>query len=434
MHQTGEAAIAAAMSTRSADAQGFARLRQAAFRAYEAGDPDALSLMRSLLALAPQDGGLLIAEAILAQEMDDPRALDRLHRLLRAAPDWLDGHVALAQLLWGRGEHESFLEPMEAALQALPRHAGLWMRYMQLLADGGMPGRAADAARHLRQDGDADALRLIEARYAGQAGEHARAGALLRSLPDRMPEAARDMARHCLQTGDAARALPLLDQARDTAPRDIGVWALTELAWRCLGDPRHGWLLDPEAMIATRPVELCEDDLARVVDSLRLVHRRRWPAIGQSLRGGTQTRGCLANRREPEIATLFETSKQVLADHILSLPRRSADHPLVPSQAHPPSIVNAWSIRLKPGGHHVSHVHPGGMLSSVLHLSVPQTGDQEGLLELGRPPADCGLHLSPLATVTPKPGHLTLFPSFLYHGTTSFKRGERLSVAFDATF
>lgn len=423
------------MSTRSADPQGFARLRQEAFRAYEAGDPKALGLMRSLLPLAPKDGGLLIAEAILAQEMDDPRALDRLHRLLRTAPDWLDGHVTLAQLLWGRGERESFLAPMEAALQVLPRHAGLWMRYMQLLADSGMPGRAADAARRLRQEGSPDALRLIEARYAGHAGEHDRAIALLRSLPARMPEAARETARHFLRIGDPAPALSLLNQARDEAPRDVGVWALTELAWRCVGDPRHDWLLDAEAMIATRRVELDEDDLAQVVDSLRLVHRRRWPAIGQSLRGGTQTRGHLANRWEPEIGNLFETLKQAVADHIVSRPRRSADHPLLPSRAHPPRIVSAWSIRLEPGGHHVSHVHPGGMLSSVLHLSVPQTGGQEGLLELGRPPADCAaLHLSPLATVTPQPGHLTLFPSFLYHGTTSFKGGERLSVAFDATF
>ena len=55
----------------------------------------------------------------------------------------------------------------------------------------------------------------------------------------------------------------------------------------------------------------------------------------------------------------------------------------------------------------------------------------EGQLELGRPPKDIDLGTEPLATYKPEPGHLVLFPSFLYHGTTPLQSGERLTVAFD---
>jgi hypothetical protein len=53
-------------------------------------------------------------------------------------------------------------------------------------------------------------------------------------------------------------------------------------------------------------------------------------------------------------------------------------------------------------------------------------------LEIGRPPGDLAIKLEPIASFTPLPGHLVLFPSFLYHGTRPFGSGERLSVAFDA--
>ena len=79
------------------------------------------------------------------------------------------------------------------------------------------------------------------------------------------------------------------------------------------------------------------------------------------------------------------------------------------------------------------HLHDGGRISSAAHIAVPSTlGDGEGALELGMPPEDIPLSIEPLAQFKPKPGHLVLFPSFVYHSTSRFSEGERLSVAFDA--
>jgi hypothetical protein len=95
----------------------------------------------------------------------------------------------------------------------------------------------------------------------------------------------------------------------------------------------------------------------------------------------------------------------------------------------------SWSVRLTEGGFHAAHFHPGGILSSACYISLPDSfasGEEKaGWLELGRPPAELGLDLPPLATFEPKPGRLVLFPSFLFHGTRPFRGGERLTVAFD---
>ena len=100
----------------------------------------------------------------------------------------------------------------------------------------------------------------------------------------------------------------------------------------------------------------------------------------------------------------------------------------------PVRISGSWSVRLMGAGYHVPHVHPEGTVSSACYLRVPQTLNQdEGRLELGRPPADLRLDLEPIQTIEPRLRRLVLFPSFLYHGTRSFSAGERMSVAFDVT-
>ena len=97
------------------------------------------------------------------------------------------------------------------------------------------------------------------------------------------------------------------------------------------------------------------------------------------------------------------------------------------------AITGSWSVRLTGGGHHVSHVHPLGLISSASYFAIPETaeGSAEGRLELGRPSPDLRLDLEPLHSIAPRVGWLALFPSFLHHGTTPFSAGERMTVAFD---
>ena len=140
---------------------------------------------------------------------------------------------------------------------------------------------------------------------------------------------------------------------------------------------------------------------------------------------------------EPQLRALKAHLLDTIAEHMASLPPADPKHPLLRYRDASPQLAGSWSVRLSGAGFHVSHIHPRGVLSSALYVSVPGELDRdarEGWLELGRPPAACGVGLEPLAQFEPQPGRLVLFPSYLFHGTRPFTRGERLSVAFDVTF
>jgi hypothetical protein len=95
----------------------------------------------------------------------------------------------------------------------------------------------------------------------------------------------------------------------------------------------------------------------------------------------------------------------------------------------------SWSVRLRGGGRHANHVHPKGWISSALYIGLPDRAqgdaDDAGWFTVGEPQEALGLNLMPRLKIEPKPGHLVLFPSWMWHGTVPFADGERLTVAFD---
>jgi hypothetical protein len=117
------------------------------------------------------------------------------------------------------------------------------------------------------------------------------------------------------------------------------------------------------------------------------------------------------------------------------LPPVDPRHPLLKYRNAQMAFGPSWSVRFTGSGHHAAHFHPGGILSSACYISLPEdiadSEEQRGWLEIGRPPVELGVDVSPLAIFEPKPGRLALFPSFLFHGTRPFEGGERLTVAFD---
>ena len=225
-----------------------------------------------------------------------------------------------------------------------------------------------------------------------------------------------------------------LARAREFAPFDVSAWALTGLLWRVTDPEKAAWLHEQEGLVQLLPLADSEEVMPPAIALLGRLHDTSAFPLGQSLRGGTQTRGILFDRTEPALADLKRAILSTVGTYRESLPERDASHPLLRHCSGEWRLNGSWSVRLRSGGdHHAPHIHPQGILSSALYLMLPPPDEDgsQGTLELGRPAPDLRLDLPPLHRIAPKEGHLALFPSTLYHGTTAFGSGMRMTTAFD---
>jgi Tfp pilus assembly protein PilF len=396
-------------------------------------DALALRLYRAALTLAPDDPDLLIGLAEALEAAGEPHATSPLAQAVAARPDWLEGQSALARMRAEAGAGDAFDAAWRAALLARPDDARLALGHVGCLISAARPqaGLAAvDAwvARH----GHGPEISVYEGLAAIEVGDAERAAAAL-ARAGTAPAATLPRARLALLRGDPAAAAAMLEPLARADLDGVILWAHLDLAWRLLGDARHQWLSGQPGLVSTQEVEYA-GDWQQLADVLRGLHHARSHPIGQSLRGGTQTRGRLFGRPEPEIAALAAAIMRAVEHHLAGLPAADVRHPLLRDRDHKPMFSGSWSVRLLGGGFHVAHIHPAGRLSSACYIVLPDELDaagQPGWLEVGGPPAELALDLKPLHLIRPQPGRLALFPSTLFHGTRPFAAGERLTVAFD---
>ncbi len=410
-------------------------LRGRAWIALQRGEPTAVDLHTMALRQQPGDTELILGLSAALEAEEAPRGRDLLAHYLGANPGWLAGHEQLSKMRAEAGESDAFHRSYCEALAQRPRDRALHASHWAALSRAGRQREALAAIDRFRPFVEEDEKLLsLEANIASEAGDQARADRLfarLGEIPDILPL----RAWHALRSGDPELARTLLERLVARVPGNMAAWADLELAWRLLGDPRQNWLSGQAGLFREIDLDLDPKSLARLAEVLRGLHRTRAHPIGQSLRGGTQTRGRLFWRADPEIAELRAAVERALAAHIAALPPEDAGHPLLRHRNRRFAIEGSWSVRLSGGGFHVSHIHPEGVLSSACYISLPPgIGDgrtRHGWLELGRPPVELGVTLEPLAAIEPRPGKLVLFPSYMYHGTREFSAGERLTVAFD---
>jgi tetratricopeptide (TPR) repeat protein len=401
--------------------------------AMERGEDGASARYAQAAALRPDDLQVRLDLAEALEMEGDPEAVPTLAAAVAAQPRWAQGQKALARMRWEAGEGRAFTRDLESALEAAPDDRDLWLAYASALAEADFNAEAADAAARGRAAlGDDPALLLLEALRASEAGELDRADRLFAHVQRNIVGASLIEARHRVRAGDYERASALVDRARAEMPWDIGAWALTGVLWRLRGDPRAAWLLEQPGLVDARDLPFDAAAIAEIAAHLRSLHRTRAHPIGQSLRGGTQTRGQLFSRAEPEIRRLREAIEAAVRGYWARLPPADPTHPLLRHRAANPRITGSWSVRLTGGGFHISHFHPEGALSSACYFAVPEARlPMEGWLELGGPPWRLEIPIEPLHRIEPAPGRMALFPSYLFHGTRPFSAGERLTVAFD---
>ena len=405
--------------------------------ALERGETDAAARFDRALAVDQSNPELWLGKAQALEVAGETAAALGLARQIAAQlPAFVPALRQIAGLELAAGEAD-FARIFREAATRLPAERAIALAHIEVLAGLDHASKAAAVAQAARARFPDDVqFALLEAVHCGEAGEWQRAEAIFSTLSDDRPLRCLHEARHALRARDCPRAQALIDRVLAADPWNISAWALQGLVWRLAGDDRSAWLSEQDGLVQFQPLAGRAGLVEDVTAQLRGLHATSCLPLGQSLRGGTQTRGILFHRPEPLLAELHAAIRATLEEYRRALPPADAAHPLLRHAAAPWTLAGSWSVRLTGGGDfHTAHIHPQGILSSALYLVVPDdagdTAAQRGWLEVGRPPPDLGLDLEPLRAIQPRSGHLALFPSFLYHGTTPFSAAERMTVAFD---
>ena len=364
-------------------------------------------------------------------------AVGQYREIVKAVPEHLDAHETLALLLPQVGAHTAALDSYRAALDDVRASPELWRSalgaakavgdYDQLLAWaveaettlGADPGFVLARATGLMHSGNPlAALTALEQ--------------LVNQLPDD-PAAHSHLAYVLLMLGDPAKAEAHAVRATQLAPLDQSGWAYLTVIWRLHNDPREAWLADYDRLVM--PIDIVSADeamaLATIVDTLHLTAEH--PAE-QSLRGGTQTRGNIFDRRNPDMRGFAAHVRGAVEGWLAQLPRDDS-HPFLARNSGVISFAGSWSVRLRSAGYHTNHIHQEGWLSSAFYVSLPSEvgASGAGALTFGVPDAALGIDLAPRRIAVPRAGRLVLFPSYFWHGTLPFESAQpRTTMAFDA--
>ncbi len=385
--------------------------------------------------------GLKLAETatmrghLLADAGRFDEALAAYREAVRVKPELIEPHTTMASLLPQLGRGSEALDSLRDALLRAPHAAALWVEAMAIARGHQLWGQLLDLAAQAQARFGTDTM--IEAFVANALTAQGRDDEALARIDAALvleptyPPAHTIRAHILLKKGDPAGAVAAAEQAARLLPKDQSSWALLGVAWRLLNDEREHWLCDYDNLVM--PIDLGLDP--RLLGVLEERHQLAAHPADQSLRGGTQTRGNLFEADDPVIGGLARATKAAIEQRIAAL-RPDPAHPFLSRITRSVSFPTSWSVRLASSGFHISHIHPAGWLSSAYYVSLPPevaAGEGQGALAFGVPDAALGLDLAPRRVVQPQEGHLVLFPSYLWHGTTPFESAApRVTVAFDS--
>ncbi len=230
-----------------------------------------------------------------------------------------------------------------------------------------------------------------------------------------------------LGKGDPNLAQQISDIALNSEPNNQLYYGIKASAGRNRGQD-YGYYFNYKNFVKSYRLptppgwETLEDfnsDLAAELDEL---HFNTDAPIDQTLRGGTQTNPNLAHVGTPAISAFFKAVEGQIAAYIKSIGTHP-NHPFLRRNLGGFRIRSGWSVSLRPGGHHVNHVHPEGWISSSYYVEVPKTKGRDGSIIFGQPSIDIGQTAE--YEIKPEAGTLVLFPSYLWHGTVPFETGDR---------
>lgn len=365
-----------------------------------------------------------------------------MRQAIRRRGDLIDAQRELAQLIWMRsGDAEAALKEIDAALKAAPAHGALAFVKAQALE---FMGRADEAYGLM--------LRMAEAHPHPQAGSvlvyasqlavglgRAEAGLQLaerayRIAPHELPVMV-TLTEALLATGDAKRASELAGDMRRKWSTNQHAIALQATAWRMLGDARYQRLHDYTSLVGAAFLDVPEGwssldaYVADVASALNALHAYREHPFNQSLRHGSQAVDIL-QQKHPALRALPQALDGPIRKRLKEL--GTGEDSVRARNRGTYAFQGMWSVKLRPGGYHIDHVHPQGWLSSACYIETVAPKGREGWIRFGQPGVKTQPAMEAEHYVEPKPGMLVLFPSYMWHGTVPFTGDKpRLTFAFD---
>ncbi len=348
----------------------------------------------------------------------------------------------LASVRWMRGAGEGFARDYAAAVQRQPDSLHLRIGYSDILRRADQRERAEQVlAEGLQRTPASGPLQGALGVLLDEMGRTEEGLALLRAAVADAPHIAfvrGNMVSALLRLGRGDEALRELTPLLQAQPLN-GEWVCYQsMAYRQLGDERYHELCDYDLMV--RPYDLAapqgfasfDEFNAALRASLERLHVLKTHPLDQSLRHGSQTTRSLLGYDDPIIKTYLRALEEPIRAYISTM--RKPNHPWSGRMTDKFKLSGCWSVKLKPNGYHVNHLHPEGWISSAFYVTLPEVtkaGDsQEGWIKFGEPRWPVP-HCAVEKVVQPKEGRLVLFPSYMWHGTIPFSQGERLTAPFD---
>lgn len=373
------------------------------------------------------------------------RAFDKA---LARRPAYPDALRDLSQLIWMRtGDAAAALRPLDTALAAAANQpaaasnlAGMKIRALNHIVG---EGEALAFAEHALGHAPDDPRLALETAVLSLRVAPERSLELCRRVVARSPRdasARRALSHALLAVGDNEKAAQVAEDLLADDRFDQEAAAALATAWRAAGDERYRQLWDYRSLVRAQTIDTPRGwstlaaYLGELADALAQLHELKAHPLDQSLRGGTQTSQNLLVSRHPAIAAFFQAIEGPIQAYRAGI--GAGEDPFRARNGGGHRVHGAWSVRLRPGGFHVDHVHPQGWISSACYILTPQAigsgEDRAGWLRFGQPSLPTRPALEAEHFVRPEPGLLALFPSYMWHGTVPFGGDEpRMTVAFD---
>lgn len=407
---------------------------------------EALSEMKAASVRNPVIRPHALDRASLAADLgrlDD--AADAYKSLLEHNPLDLEVHSLLNDIHHVSGRKDLLGTSYDEALSAAPQAASLPMAKGHLFLKLRDPEQAKDAFQ--------TALDIAPGDAAALAGF----GVALEELKD--IEAARAVheknvatnaengpaleayGQFLLRYEDPPAAVKVLEHATRLRPASQSGLALLGLAYRAANNPRESWLNDYSRDVQVFDLEpptgfnsMCEfnTELASYLGGLHN-NARQYPS--QTLRGGTQTYQEIFYQGHALVDALLARINSAVQSYSSKLDGR-ANHPFAARLSRHFRHAGSWSSCLHDQGYHVNHIHHKGWISSCYYVSLPDAVNdstkKEGWLKFGEPPFALKGDWQSQKAVQPVVGRLVLFPSYMWHGTNTFRSAQdRITIAFD---